>query len=251
MANRHNSQLCSSSQGFDTFFRNNGIKKEHCHGGKHNGVNCIDTMDEAVALFDDFCSVMKEKKLTTVEDTEITTQCDKFARLLSLMDVIWSNARGIDAGLLPTLAQIDQLDKALNSAKQMWIEMGVKTPQPKQHLTFDGHLLHQVRTCGGIADKADDTIEFQHQMSKKLRDRHRSVTSFQKREGCARRELPQTKSHEIQAHIDSHEAAVRAKKTSKRATIAAERQQEQREAKRVKREAIVDGQAPRRLSSSI
>ncbi len=156
------------------------------------------------------------------------------------MDVIWSSVRGIDAGLLPTNEQIEQLDKALKATKKLWIEIGIGTLQPKWDLTFDGHLLHQVRTYGGIADKADDTIEFQHQMLKKLRDRYRSITSYQRREGCIRRELRRTKSPEIQGHIDQYEASIKVKKTSKRAISNADRQQEVRDAKRVKQEAILE-----------
>ena len=157
------------------------------------------------------------------------------------MDVIWSNVRGIDAGLSPTDEQIDQLEKALPAAKQMWLDMDIKTLQPKWHMTFDGHLLHHVRTYGGIADKADDTIEFQHQILKRLRDRYGSITSYQKREVCIRRELRRTKSLEIQKHIDNYEASAKVKTTSKRAIASTEHQQEQREAKRVKREAVING----------
>jgi len=240
MVKNHNSWLYSLSQDFDAIFQSNGIKKEHYHGGKYNGVNCIRIMEKSEALFNGFADAIKGKKIATVTDEDITLKCDKFARLLSLMDVIWSNVRGIDAGLLPTENQIAQLETALNRAKAMWLEMNIKTLQPKWHLTFDGHLLHQVRTYGGIADKADDTIEFQHQILKKLRDRYRSITSYQRRECCIRRELRRIKSPEMQGHIDRHERSIKVNKGSKRAVANTERQQEHREAKRVKREAILE-----------
>ena len=41
MTKRHNARIFSLSQDFDTIFRTNGVKKEHYHGGKCNGVNCI------------------------------------------------------------------------------------------------------------------------------------------------------------------------------------------------------------------
>jgi len=47
MIKRHNSRLFSLSQAFDTIFRSNKIKKEHYHGGKYNGVNCIKIMEKA------------------------------------------------------------------------------------------------------------------------------------------------------------------------------------------------------------
>ena len=171
-------------------------------------------------MFNEFCTAIIAKKLIGLSDKLITTKCNQFARLLGLLDIIWSNVCGIDAGLLPTDEQIEQLRKATANAKAMWLDMGMGTLQPKWHLTFDGHLLHQVTTYGGLADKADDTIEFQHQISKKLRDRHRSATSFQRREECVRKELRRTKSPEIQAHIDRYEASIRVRTTSKRAVAA-------------------------------
>jgi len=125
--------------------------------------------------------------------------------MMGLMDVMWSSVRGIDAGLLPTDDQVARLRKASSEGKTLLIQMKMSTRQPKWHMTFDGHLLHQVITHGGIADKADDTIEFQHQILMKLRDRCRSVTSFQRREGCMQRELRRRKSPEIQSHIEDWE----------------------------------------------
>jgi len=115
------------------------------------------------------------------------------------------------------------------------------TLQPKWHLAFDGHLLQHVVKFGGLADKADDTIEFQHQILMKLRQRYRSITSYQRREGCIRRELRRRKSPEIQAHIDKYEASIKLKTDGKRQHDATARHVEQRNAKRVKREGIIDG----------
>ena len=117
----------------------------------------------------------------------------------------------------------------------------IGTRQPKWHMTFDGHLLHQVMTYGGLADKSDDTIEFQHQILMKLRDRCRSITSFHRRESCMRRELRRRKSPETQSHIEEWEAAVKLKTDAKRQQEAIDRHAEQREAKRLKREAVADG----------
>jgi len=62
----------------------------------------------------------------------------------------------------------------ITQAKALWLQMKLGYAQPKWHLTFDGHLLQQVIKYGGLADKSDDTIEFQHQIFMKLRDRYRS-----------------------------------------------------------------------------
>jgi len=51
--------------------------------------------------------------------------------MLGLLDVVWSNVRGIDAGLLPTTDQIEQLKKATTDGKSLWLSMGLGTLQPK------------------------------------------------------------------------------------------------------------------------
>jgi len=161
--------------------------------------------------------------------------------LLGLLDAIWSNVRGIDAGLLPTAAQIEQLQRALIEGKQLWLVMKIQTLQPKWHMTFDGHLLDQVMRCGGLADKADDTIVLQHQILKKLRDRHRNITSFQRRESCVRRELRHRKSSEMQSHVDQCESSIKLKKRRINQVATADHHNDEREAKRMKREAAIDG----------
>jgi len=118
--------------------------------------------------------------------------------------------------------------------------MKITTKQPKWHMTFDGHLLHEVRLYGGVADKSDETIELQHQVIMKLKDRFRRVTSYKRRETCIRKELRRGKSPEVKSHIDKYEAAIKRKPTSKRALDMNTRQEEQREAKQVKREAFLD-----------
>ena len=241
MVKRHNSRLFSLSQCFDVTFRLHNVKKEHYHGGKHNGVNCIRIMEKAEQLFPEFSNSIKAKKIASKTDAEIDLKCDQYARMFGLLDVIWSSVRGIDAGLLPSNDQINQLRTATANAKQLWLEMKIGTLQPKWHMTFDGHLVDQVVKCGGIADKADDTIEFQHQVLMKLRDRYRSVTSFRKKETCIRRELRRRKSPEMQRHVDAHEASIKRKPNNKRTQDATGRKQQQREAKKVKREAAIDG----------
>jgi len=241
MAKRHRARLFSLSQVFDNIFHENGIKKEHYHGGKYNGVNCIRIMDKAETLFNDFAGAIKAKKQPNITDAAIDLKCTQFARMMGLLDAIWSSVRGIGAGLLPTDIQVQHLRRAISEGKALWLRMNLTTLQPKWHLTFDGHILHQVITYGGLADKADDTIQFQHQMLMKLQDRYRSITSYQRREGCIRRELRRRKSPEIQSHIDTYETAVKLKTETKRQTEASARHTEEREAKRVKREAVLDG----------
>ena len=198
-------------------------------------------MTKAEALFGEFSLVIKAKRLPSKPEHEIDSKCEECARLFGLLDAVWSNVRGIEAGLLPTDDQMQQLRKATSDAKQLWLSLKLGALQPKWHLTFDGHLVDQVVRCGGLADKADDTIELQHQMLMKLRDRYRSITSCQCRETCIRRELKRRKSPETKLQIDKCEGMKCIKADSKRQLAANERQQDNREAKRVKREAMLQG----------
>jgi len=123
----------------------------------------------------------------------------------------------------------------------LWLAMKITTYQPKWHMTFDGHLLHQVITYGGLANKSDESIELQHQTRSRLRDRFRSAPSYKRREECIRQAMRRSKSPEIQNHLDEYDAKKRRNPTSQRQLDFTERKEEQREAKRVKREAFIDG----------
>jgi len=132
------------------------------------------------------------------------------------------------------------LEKTLTKGKALLLEMEIGTLQPKWHVTFDGHLLHQVKLCGGIADKSDETTELQHQVLMKLKDQLRRVTSYKGRETCIRKELRRGKSPETKSHLDKHQASVKRKPTSKRVLAMNTRQEDQRATKRVKREAFLN-----------
>jgi len=144
MAKHHRARLFSLSQAFDNVFRENGTKKEHCHGGKCDGVNCIQIVDKAQTLFNDFADAIKAKKQATIADAAIDLKCTQFARMMGLLlDAIWSSVRGIGAGLLPTDTQVQHLRRATSEGKTLWLRMNLTALQPKWHLTFDVHLLHQ------------------------------------------------------------------------------------------------------------
>jgi hypothetical protein len=96
--------------------------------------------------------------------------------------------------------------------------MELSTRQPKWHLTFDGHLLQQLTTYRGLADKSDETIEKRHQDLKLLRDRFRGVPSYELREACIRRELRQSRCLAIQSQIDQYEAMIKQSTGTKRAS---------------------------------
>jgi hypothetical protein len=90
--------------------------------------------------------------------------------------------------------------------KALWIGMGIGTLQPKWHLAFDGHLVHQAKNKHrGLADKSEDPIEKGHQEGKEMNRRCGGIANFSKRHNCIRRALRRRRHHEIQFHIESFE----------------------------------------------
>jgi hypothetical protein len=241
----HNAKKTSINQLFEGVYRANGVKREHYHGGKFNGVNCIRIMGNAKSIIigdDDakgFVHHCRMNKIPTISDEDIQSTCQKYCRLLGLLDAIWSAVRGLHSGLLPSEAQQIHLQTALLEAKELWIQMKLSTLQPKWHLTFDGHLLAQVKKYGGLADKSDETIEKWHQVLKALRERYRGISSYAQRETCIRRELRRTRSTEIQAEIDKYQAMIKRASGTKRANDISERIDNMKKAKQEKREAYV------------
>jgi hypothetical protein len=242
---RHNAKKSSLNQKFEVVYRKNGVKREHYHGGKFNGVNCIHIMDACSTVFigsdegDDAVEGFLQKclqcKVATISEQDVKDKCQQYSRLLGLLDAIWSRVRGID-GLLPTAAQIDSLAAALQEAKALWLAMTLSTLQPKRHLTFDGHLLQQFTKYRGPADKSDDTIEKGHQTLKELRGRFRGISSYEQRETCIRRELRRQRSPDIQRSITKYEAMIKQSTTTKRSIDTEERQDGIKRAKQEKRD---------------
>jgi hypothetical protein len=110
------------------------------------------------------CLLSKDATIASEETVRAT--CQKFARLLGLLDAVWSSVRGLTGGLLPTDAHKISLQTALLEGKELWLDMKLSTLQPKWHLTFDGHLLQQYIKYGGLADKSDESTEKEHQTLK-------------------------------------------------------------------------------------
>ena len=93
----------------------------------------------------------------------------KYARLLVILDAIWSAVRGIDLGLLPTDKLKQGLKSALEKGRALWLGIGLSTRQPKWHLTFDGNLWNKICKYGGLTEKFDEVIEKWHQVLMELR----------------------------------------------------------------------------------
>jgi hypothetical protein len=244
MIQRHNAKQSSLKQKLEEVYRQNGIKREHYHGGKFNGVNCIRVMEKAELIllqgndnspaFLQHCIALKE---ATVTVETIQNKLTDFSKMLGILDAIWSSVRGVDCGLLPSPQQLQTLKTLLQEGKALWLKMELGTLQPKWHLTFDGHLYYQVSKFGGLADKSDESIEKGHQTLKTLRERFRRISSYEKRENCIRRELRRGRSQQVQAHIATYEAAVKQRAGTKRAIETAERLANKRQVKDEKRSA--------------
>jgi hypothetical protein len=242
----HNAKKTSLNQQFETIYRKNGVKQEHYHGGKFNGVNCICIMSyskEILLGMEDgstgFLQACLQSKQATVPVAYVQSTCEAYCRLLGLLDAIWSTVRGLEAGLLPTDEQKLSLQTALEEAEAMWLQMKLSTLQPKWHLTFDGHLLEQFNKYGGLADKSDETIEKGHQTLKTLRDRFRRISSYEQKVSSIQRELRRTRSPEIREIVDKYEAAIKQSTGTKRALDTEERLDSKKRAKQEKREAFI------------
>ena len=83
--------------------------------------------------------------------------------------------------------------------------------------------------------------ELQHQVLKKLRDRYRRVSSYQRKSVCLLRESRRQKNTQINRILARFMRLRKQKSGNKRYRAATDRQQEIREAKRIKREAFVEG----------
>jgi hypothetical protein len=132
------------------------ISREHHHSGKFNGVNCIRIMEKSEETFgeDGFTGVamhVADTGPSAVEtDLSIREKSKNQQNLFGILDAIWANVRGVDAGLLATDEQFDFLERTVLKGKALWIGMGIGTLQPQWHLAFDGHLVTKPRNAEAL-----------------------------------------------------------------------------------------------------
>ena len=124
--------------------------------------------------------VSKHHKPSTCKPIEdLRKDTKKYERALGLLDVVWSSVRGID-GLLPSDEFLTSLEANIEKARVAWLALGLNIDgNPKCHLTFDGHLLEQVRRFEGMADKGEDWIEHLHQCWKKQKELTWHISNFE------------------------------------------------------------------------
>ena len=185
MISSHCRQADSFTSKLEATYQLVGISREYYHGGKFNGVNCIQIMDKSKEIFDKTGSLLAElhdPALGTIQGIQKSVK--DYKNLMGCLDAIWLAVCGLDLGLLPTAADLVFLKKAIAEGKRRWLELGLSTLQPKWHLTFDGHLLDCVDICGGLADKLDEAIKKGHQEWKRLQERLCRIRNFEQQQKC-------------------------------------------------------------------
>ena len=127
---------------------------------------------------------MHDPIVSTVTLDALCERMQQYRDLLGKLDVIFSIVRGVDF-LLPTPEEIETLRTVIEAARLLWLACGFNIEgNPKAHLMFDGHMLAQFIKHGGLADKTEDPIEFDHQEWKKEKDRTRPVKGFKLQQKC-------------------------------------------------------------------
>ena len=199
-------------------------------------------MNKTDNIFDNAGTLLAEMHDPALETTEGIQQTVKDCKnLVGCLDAIWSAVCRLDQGLSPTSANLVFLEKAIAEGKRRWSELGLSTLQPKWHLAFDGHLLHCVASCGGLADKSDEAIEKGHQEWKRLHDRFCRMRNFQQQQKCIVRAWRRQQHHSIVAAVAKFESKrPKHSTTTDRKKKAEARVADEKESKKVKREAFVN-----------
>ena len=232
----------------EKIFADYHIKKEVYHGGKFNGVSCIRIMENADDLMKDISDLLKRKRdehdMHYASDETIEGKCNTYALLLNSLAAIWSQVRGVEKGLLPTEENKRELSEAIAKGRKIWLDLGITTNQPKWHLTFDGHLEEQYDQFSGIADKAEDAIEFEHQTWHKLDVRYRHVKNFTKKHSYSHKARRRSKHPVVSKLLTTFmEKSNRHYVTPKTKRKRMKKALEKRETKMIKREPFYSDQA--------
>ncbi len=106
LTKNQNGRRGSLKSRMEAIYRLQKISREHYHGGKFNGVNCIRIMEKSEEIFDEggFTGIATEVAdagpgaLETHDS--ILEKCKECQNLFGILDAIWANVRGVDGGLL-------------------------------------------------------------------------------------------------------------------------------------------------------
>jgi hypothetical protein len=194
----------------EKIYRKLGLEREAYHGGDFNGVDCRRLMAKANQFYDLWKALVLETHdpmQSTVSVEELEQRMGQYRDLLGKLDVVFSMVRGVDF-LLPTPEEIQTLKTVIEGARVLWLQCGFNIDgNPKAHLMFDGHMLAQFVKHGGLADKTEDPIEFDHQEWKKEKDRTRSVKNFALQQKCQIKRMRRKSHWKVRRIIDKFNAA--------------------------------------------
>jgi hypothetical protein len=194
----------------EKIYRHLGLEREAYHGGDFNGVDCRRLMAKAKKFYDLWLALVldtHDPMQSTVSVDELKHRMGQYRDLLGKLDVVFSMVRGVDF-LLPNPEAIQTLKTVIEGARVLWLQCGFNIEgNPKAHLMFDGHMLAQFVKHGGLADKTEDPIEFDHQEWKKEKDRTRSVKNFKLQQKCQIKRMRRKSHWKVRRIIDNFNAS--------------------------------------------
>jgi hypothetical protein len=90
----------SATSKLEATYRLIGISREYYHGGKFNGVNCIQIMDKLNKIFDKAGMLLDEMHDTALETIKgIQKTVEDCKNLMGCLETIWSAVPRLDMGL--------------------------------------------------------------------------------------------------------------------------------------------------------
>jgi hypothetical protein len=203
----------------EKIYRKLGMEQEAYHGGDFNGVDCRRLMAKANLFYELWLELVLEIHDTiqsTITVDELHQRMQQYRDLLGKLDVVFLIVRGVDF-LLPTPEDIQTLKAVIEAARVLWLQCDFNIEgNPKAHLVFDGHMLEQFVKHGGLADKTEDSIEFDHQEWKKEKHRTRSVKNFKHQQKCQIKRMWRKSHWRVTRIISNFEAGRKRKFTQAR-----------------------------------
>jgi len=147
----------------ESILSRNHIEKPYYHGGKYNGKVMVRLMDykHSSRVMDEIAAfILSIPQNDRCPNVEVEEWVDKFKKILSVFDGIFSTAR-MSCGKVKD-EHIVSLRNYIGTAMKLWRGLGHSTVAPKAHALED-HLAEQISRFGGIGDFCEDFIEKSHQ----------------------------------------------------------------------------------------
>jgi hypothetical protein len=204
----------------EKIYRKLGMEREAYHGGDFNGVDCRPLMAKANLFYELWLELVLETHdpiQSTITIDELHQRMQQYRDLLGKLDAVFSIVRGVNF-LLPTPEEIQTLKTVIeDDARVLWLQCDFNIEgNPKAHLVFDGHMLEKFVKHGGLADKTEDPIEFDHQEWKKEKHRTRSVKNFKQQQKCQIKRMRRKSHWRVTRIISNFEAGRKRKFTQAR-----------------------------------